>query len=235
MDEVIHTKASSCAGLTPDVLPEAESHTAADSSQTGVSTRSMPSPTTPTIRRAENQLKWFVIKTTYGREQKGNDYLAEKGITTFYPTVRKIKEIRGIRKNITESRLPNIFFAQSTERILTPFVQQNFEAPYLRFYCRYSNSADRPRRELVTVPQSQMHALMKICEIEDEDTRLCSGVIHKFEHGDRVRVIDGPFCGIEGRVARIYGQQRVGIIVGDVLTAMTSYVPSGYLEKIEEP
>ena len=37
--------------------------------------------------------------------------MTAKGITAFLPTVNTIKMINGKRKSVTESRLPNIFFA----------------------------------------------------------------------------------------------------------------------------
>ena len=35
-----------------------------------------------------------------------------------------------------------------------------------------------------------------------------------------------------GRVARWQGQQRVGVVVDDLVTVVTAYVPSAFLEKI---
>lgn len=44
--------------------------------------------------------------------------MTAKGITTFYPTIDTVKLINGKRKVVTESRLPNIFFAYGTEEQL---------------------------------------------------------------------------------------------------------------------
>ena len=48
-----------------------------------------------------------------------------------------------------------------------------------------------------------------------------------------MRVIDGKFKGVEGRVARYQGQQRVAVIVEDVLTMATAYLPTAFLEYID--
>lgn len=55
----------------------------------------------------------------------------------------------------------------------------------------------------------------------------------KFEKGQLVRVVEGEFTGVIGRVARWQGQQRVGVVVGDLTTAITAYVPSAFCQKID--
>lgn len=94
-----------CVGLPSSVLPEAQAIESAESSDTGVSTNYIQTASPPA------GLHWYALRTTYGREQKAYDYLVAKGITAFYPTVRRIKEVRGQRKLVVESRIPNIFFA----------------------------------------------------------------------------------------------------------------------------
>ena len=70
--------------------------------------------------------------------------------------------------------------------------------------------------------------------ISDIELRLIivSEEIQKFEKGQLVRVVKGEFKGFVGRVARHKGQQRVGIVVDNLLTVMTAYVPSAYCEVV---
>jgi|GEM_PF-4049608 len=100
-----------CAGLTSNAFPEAQSTVSAESSQTGVSTKNAHIASKP---KAQNEVEiphWYALRTTYGREKKAYDYMTVKGITAFYPTTDTVKLIKGKRKVVTESRLPNIFFA----------------------------------------------------------------------------------------------------------------------------
>ena len=58
-------------GLTSSALPEAQSSARAESSQTGVSTRNVPSANElPTIKRAKNTPHWYALRVTYGREKE---------------------------------------------------------------------------------------------------------------------------------------------------------------------
>ena len=256
--EDVHTSGGGefppCAGLTSNALPEAQSTVSAESSQTGVSTRSahivtdgiaseerkltcaLPSrdgrrATKPKIQKEEIS-HWYALRTTYGREKKAYDYLTAKGITAFYPTTNVVKLIKGKRKVVTESRLPNIFFANGTEEQLKSFVYDNVNLPFLRFYYRHIHVGRRIEKTPLIVPDYQMESLKIICAADADNTIVSLVEIPKFEKGQLVKVIDGAFKGVTGRVARWQGQQRVGVVVDDLVTMATAYIPSAFLEKI---
>ena len=221
-----------CAGLTSNALPEAQSTVAAESSQTGVSTRYAHIATKPQIQKEEEFSHWYALRTTYGREKKAYDYLTAKGITAFYPTTNVVKLIKGKRKNVTESRLPNIFFAYGTEEQLKEYVFDNVNLPFLRFYYRHIHERNRIIKTPLIVPDNQMDSLKIICAADADNTFVSLVKVPKFEKGQLVKVTDGAFKGVTGRVARWQGQQRVAVIVDDLVTVCTAYVPNAFLEKV---
>lgn len=261
--EDVHTSGGGefppCAGLTSNALPEAQGTVSAESSQTGVSTRNallatdgtaseerklacaIPSrdgrrgkaPTKPKAQKEEDIPHWYALRTTYGREKKAYDYMTAKGITAFYPTTDTVKLIKGKRKVVTESRLPNIFFAYGTEEQLKSFVYDNVNLPFLRFYYRHEHVGSRAIKTPLIVPKYQMESLKIICEAEASDIIASLSSVPNFQTGQMVRVVDGAFKGVIGRVKRWQGQQRVGVIIGDMATFATAYVPSAFLEKID--
>ena len=220
-----------CAGLTSNALPEAQSTISAESSQTGVSTKNALLATKPKVQREADIPHWYALRTTYGREKKAYDYLTAKGITAFYPTTNVVKLIKGKRKNVTESRLPNIFFAYGTEEQLQEYVYDNVNLPFLRFYYRHYHEGSKIKKTPLIVPDNQMESLKIICAADADNTFVSLVKVPKFEKGQLVRVIDGAFKGVIGRVARWQGQQRVAVIVDDLVTVCTAYVPSAFLEK----
>ena len=222
-----------CAGLTSNALPEAQSTVSAESSQTGVSTRSVHILSKSKVQNEEDLSHWYALRTTYGREKKAYDYLTAKGITAFYPTTNVVKLIKGKRKVVTESRLPNIFFAYGTEEQLKSFVYDNVNLPFLRFYYRHVHVGRRIEKIPMIVPDYQMESLKIICAADADNTIVSLAEVPKFKQGQMVRVIDGAFKGVVGRVARCQGQQRVGVIIGDMATFATAYVPSAFLKKID--
>ena len=222
-----------CVGLTSSALPEAQSSSRAESSQTGVSTRNVPSANElPTIKRAKNTPHWYALRTTYGREKKAYDYLVSNNVKAFYPTIKTVKNIEGQRIAVEESRLPNIFFAYGKEDEIKSFVYDNVNLPYLRFYYRHIHEGARMSKEPLIVPDYQIEGLKIICASQAEDIILELSEIKQFKVGQKVRIIDGVFTGVIGKVARYHGQQRVAIIIDGLLTIASAYVPSAFLEQI---
>ena len=220
-------------GLTSSALPEAQSSVRAESSQTGVSTRNVPSANElPTIKRARNTPHWYALRTTYGREKKAYDYLVSNNVKAFYPTIKTVKNVEGQRTAVEESRLPNIFFAYGKEDEIKSFVYDNVNLPYLRFYYRHIHEGARISKEPLIVPDYQIEGLKIICASQAEDIILELSEIKQFKVGQKVRIIDGIFKGVVGKVARYRGQQRVAIVIDGLLTIASAYVPSAFIEII---
>lgn len=234
-------------GLTSDALPDTQTNKD-ESTLSGVSTRYAPSTNTSNTNFAEkpnnNLIKplpqkhpkeapqWYALRTTYGREKKAYDYMVAKGITAFYPTQNKIKIVKGKRQTITESLIPNIFFAYGTFDQIKSFVYDNINLPFLRFYYCHTHVGSKIEKSPMIVPNYQMDSLKIICEAEASDIIVSLSSVPNFKSGQMVRVVDGAFKGVVGRVKRWQGQQRVGVIIGNMATFATAYVPSAFLEKI---
>lgn len=219
-----------CTGFIPDALPEVQKPVLAEKLNRGVSTRNALSRTVPKMPKEVPH--WYVLRVTYGREKKAYDYLISKNVEAFYPTIRTVKEVDGKRKIVEESRLPNIFFAHGTEKEIKSFVYDNVNLPYLRFYYRHFHEGSRIVKEPLIVPNYQIESLKIICASEAEDVIIVPPDVHKFKKGQTVRVIDGVFKGVVGKVARYHGQQRVAIIIDGLLTVASAYVPNAFLENI---
>lgn len=220
-------------GLTPDALPKVQEPVMAENSHTGVSTRNVPLPREmQEARRSARTPRWYALRVTYGRERQTYDYLVAKHVEAFYPTIKITREVDGKRKTIEESRIPNIFFARGTEEQIKSFVYDNVNLPHLRFYYKNTLKGARFVREPLIVPDQQMESLRILCASEAKDVIIVSSEIQKFQSGQTVRVIDGAFKGVIGKVARYHGQQRVAIIIEGVLTIASAYVPSAFLEHI---
>ena len=220
-----------CVGVTPDVLPEAQTPTEEVNSQTGVSTRNAPIKTIKRKSHPEAIPHWYAIRCTYGRERKAYELFSKNGIEAFYPTITSTKTIDGKTEKIVESRLPNILFAYGSFDQLKEYVNRNDDnTKYLRFY--YNIHHDKTK-ELLIIPQRQMISLMKICAAEAEDKLLEPFMVDKFKQGQLVRVTDGPFAGVEGIVKRYKGQQRIGIVVEGLFTITTAYISKDKLELVE--
>lgn len=226
-------KKSPSTGLTSSALPETANPQKEEKHQVGVSTKYALSETNQKPKINHPEAHWYALRTTYGREKKAYDYLVSKGVKAFCPTLHVTKEVKGERRVVVESRLPNIFFAHGTEEELKQFVYDNVNLPFLRFYYRHFHQGSKIQKAPLIVPDYQIESLRIICESEANDVLLVPENEQKFKSGQRVRVIDGKFKGVEGRVARYHGQQRVAVIIDDIATIATAYLPSAFLEFID--
>ncbi|MGN0282464.1 MAG: UpxY family transcription antiterminator [Prevotella sp.] len=219
-------------GFVPDALPEVQKPVVVENSQTGVTTKNaLSGRVLKTIKRNPKEVPhWYALRVTYGREMKAYDYLVGKHVEAYYPTIKTVKEVDGKRKFVEESRIPNIFFARGTEEEIKSFVYDNVNLPHLRFYYRYTHEGARLIKKPLIVPDYQIEGLKIICASESEDVVIVSPEIRKFQAGQTVRVIEGVFSGVIGKVARYHGQQRVAIIIDGLMTIASAYVPSAFLE-----
>jgi transcription antitermination factor NusG len=211
--------------VTLRALPEVQTSPNDKDSQTGVSTKNALSGT-------NSSHGWYVLRTTYGRERKAHAYITRNKGISFCPTTRTMKEINGKKKEVEVSLIPNLLFAYGTEKEIQEFVYDNTHLPYLRYYYHQVLNGTKVVRQPLTIPDADMESFRLICLQEEQDIIVRPIEVNKFQTGQRVRVISGPFAGVEGRVARFMGQQRVGIVINGLLTVATAYVPSAFLENI---
>lgn len=221
-----------CVRVTPSVLPEVQTPSEEEKSQTGVSTRNALPKTIKSTLKPEEIPYWYVLRCIYGREKKAYEHLCLNGIEAFYPTITNTKTIDGKTEKNVESRLPNILFAFGAFEQLKVFVYDNHhdETKNLRFYYNFHHDGTK---EPLIIPQKQMVSLMKICDADVEDKQLEPFVVEKFKTGQLERVKDGPFAGVEGFVKRYKGQQRIGIVIDGLFTITTAYIAKEKLEIVK--
>ena len=201
--------------------------------ESGASTRSVPlRKKLQESNETRNVPRWYVLRAAYGKERHYFQMMTQENYTVYCPTIRVRKRINGKLRNVTESRIPNIFFAYGTLDELKAVVYDNVRFPHLRFYYRHLHEGARITRRPLIVPDYQIENLKIICASESENIIIVPSGVEKFKTGQTVRVIEGAFAGLIGKVARYHGQQRVAIIIDGLLTIASAYVPKAFIEII---
>lgn len=259
-DVVIPGKVNSIpsTGLASDALPKVHQAVAPPvNAQNGVSTRNTLSaavlnddrltingqkeqnpPTTNPSPLTSNRSPlpvphWYALRTTYGREQLAYEYMSSHGATVYWPTMEQVREVDGKRRKVRISRIPNVLFAHGTLQEVQTFVYDNANLPFLRFYYAKETIGRETFRRPLVVPERQMESLRIICAVDDGNIALVPHTDTHFTRGQHVRITQGRFSGVTGRVARYQGQQRVAVIVEGLFTIATAYIPSAFLEPID--
>ena len=196
--------------VAPETIPEAKS------SKTGVSVRYIP----------EKNKSWYVFRASYGREDKASDYIVEDGTFVYIAKRYAHKMVNGKQKKVLETLIPNLLFVYTTEDKAKEYVKEH--------YYNHFELDDNQKNPPLTVSCKEMENFIIATCNKSEHLKFVEDEQCHFKGGEIVRVVDGVFKGVEGRVARVSSQQRVIVAITNVGLVSTAYVSTASLQVIEE-
>lgn len=179
----------------------------------------------------DDNKEWFVLRVTYNRIAKACGLLCEANIEYYYPQHYVQKIVEGKKKRVLAPFLPNLIFAYSTKDSIYSFIKNNPKNTFINFYYNHFMEKGDKNPPLVVGYQEMMN-FIKVTSIDNEHVRLVNPEQCHYKSGDLVRIVEGDFEGIVGRVARVAGQQRVVVEIKGVCAAVTAYIPSAFLENL---
>jgi len=204
------------ARFAPDAFPEAKS------SKTGVSVRYEES----------HEKSWYVFRASYGREDNASDYLVDDGTYTYIAKKLVEKYVKGKRVRHMKNLIPSLLFAYTTEAKAEEYVANTPALSYLTYYYNHFAIDDDNKNPPLTVPPKEMGRFIKATATKNKHLQFVESAKCHFKTGDMVKVMEGPFEGVEGRVARVAGQQRVVVALPGIGMVSTAYIPSAFLESL---
>jgi len=160
--------------------------------------------------------KWYALYTKHHHEKKAADVLARKGIETFLPLNRSLRQWKDRKKMVAMPLFPGYLFLRSdlSNRV------EILNTPGVFFLVESAGHA-------CPVPEHEIEAVRAVAE---SDVKLEP---HPYlEHGERVRIRSGPLAGICGLVVQSRNQHRVVISVELLRKAVAVAVDLENLEKI---
>lgn len=174
---------------------------------------------------------WYALRVSYSRELKVRDRLNESGIRTFVPMMwRRCPVKPGMTTGNPSRRLVpavgNLCFAYSTRAELEDFIRGYGDTSPVHFY--WDRTANKP----LTVPEKAMNDFIAVSSTLDEDLIYITEITSKLREGQTVKVKEGPFKGVEGKVVRIRKSRRILVELPGMLAVATTYIQPEYLEII---
>ena len=203
--------------LAPDTIPEAKS------SKTGVSVRYVP----------DRNKSWYVFRASYGRENKALDYIVEDGTFVYIAKRYARKTVNGKQKKVLETLIPNLLFVYTNEEKADEYIKNTPALSYLTYYYNHFELDDDQKNPPLTVSCKEMENFIIATCNKSEHLKFVDESQCHFKGGEIVKIIDGNFKGVEGRVARVSGQQRVIVTLTNVGLVSTAYIPTAFIQIIE--
>ena len=204
--------------FTPDASPEAES------SKTGVSVWYVSAPNKRNglffVYHTEEKTRLLILWWMYGTYT----YIAKKIAEKF---------VKGKRKRYLQTLIPNLLFAYTTAEKAEEYVNNTPAISYLSYYYNHFKLDNNKKNPALTVSDEEMNRfILATCNRNEHLLFVQPSQCH-FKGGEQVRIIDGEFAGVEGRVARVAGQQRVVLSLSGIGLISTAYIPTAFLRPID--
>jgi len=174
--------------------------------------------------------RWFVFRASYGRELKAREYLLSEGTYCYIPQQYVWKIVKGKRVRTLQNLTPNLIFVYTTPQQAEAYVKTTPRLAYLSYYYNHFKQENGKNPPLI-IPNDQMHNFILTTVSKHEDVMFLNGRQASFSIGNEVRVVAGPFRGVEGKVTMLSGQQRVVISIDGFGLIATAQVPTDCLEE----
>ena len=171
-----------------------------------------------------------MLRASYGRATKAQ-YIFDKDSVDYYlPLHRVVKLVNNKRKKILEPLLPSLIFVYAKKDYVQSLVRTN---GYLSYYYNHFAVNEYGKNPPLTVDYHSMMNFIKVTSVDNEHVRVVETKSCHYKSGDVVRVIDGEFKGVEGKVARVAGQQRVVVEIEGLCLVATAYIPTAFIEPVD--
>jgi transcription antitermination factor NusG len=176
--------------------------------------------------------RWYVFRASYGREDKAADYIVNDGTYVYIAKHYAHKIVNGKQKMVLETLVPNLIFVYTTDGKAEEYIKNCPPLSYLTYYYNHFAQNEMGKNPPLTVSCKEMENFIIATCNKSEHLKFVNESQCHFKGGETVRVIEGLFKGVEGRVARVAGQQRVVLSLSNIGLISTAYIPTAFLMPI---
>lgn len=176
--------------------------------------------------------EWFVLRATYNRQKLAYDYIVSLGEVAYMPMHYVMKFIDGKKKRILEPYLPQLLFVYASAEKVGEFVDRTPTLSFLSYYYNHFKKDANGKNPPLVIPFRSMMSFIRVTSLDNEHVKVVSPGQCHYKSGDMVKVVEGDFAGVEGRVARVSGQQRVVVEIEGLCLVTTAYIPNAFIKKM---
>lgn len=155
--------------------------------------------------------KWYALYTKPKQEYKAEEQLKELNITSYLPLITKVKQWSDRKKKVTEPLFKSYIFIYANH-------QERYLAVQAKSIVKVVNFNGVP----ATIPNWQIENLQKMLAFNPD-----AFVSDLIKVGTHVKIVEGPFAGVEGIVAVHPNNERIlGINIETLQRSVIVYLPA---------
>jgi transcription antitermination factor NusG len=158
--------------------------------------------------------KWYPLYTKSRTEKKICTLLNKKGIETYLPLNKELKQWSDRKKWTEEPLFKSYIFVKISAVEYDSVIQTPGAVRFIYF-----------SGKLATIPEKQIEQLKKILE-QDYQPEIC---FNKLEKGQTVKIIDGSLKGYEGEMVSWQQQNRLILRIEALGQSLLLKIPAGYV------
>ena len=170
---------------------------------------------------------WYVLRVSYSRELKVKALLDQRGVRTFVPMIRRKKTEGGKTEKKLVPAVGNLCFVHWTRPDIDDFIRGYGDSSPVHYYW------DRTSGCPMTVPEKAMEDFIKVSSSLDEALIYITQISDKLREGQSVKVKQGPFAGVTGKIVRIRKSRRIMVELPGMLAVVSTYVKPENVEIID--
>lgn len=163
---------------------------------------------------------WYAVYTRSRAEKKVQTELELRGIESFLPLQKKLRQWKDRKKWVETPLLPGYCFVHVDRRDYDRVLQTNNVVCYITF-----------EGKAAIVREEQIEGLKSLLRQNEFDVEITPDT---FAPGKKAEIIRGPLVGLQGELCETRGQQKFLLRIEQIGKSFNVEVPSEYLSAVPE-
>lgn len=159
--------------------------------------------------------------------------MIEDGTYAYIAKRYVLRFVNGKKKRVLKPIIPNLVFAYTTPEKADEYVCGRSGLFFLSYYYNHFKQLEHHKNPPLIIPNEEMENFINATASHNEHISFVEPSKCHYKSGDMVKVTEGLFKGVVGRVARVSGQQRVVLSLSQIGLISTAYIPSAFIEKLD--
>jgi transcriptional antiterminator RfaH len=164
-----------------------------------------------------NVYRWYPVYTHPRAEKSAYQLLLAKGITSYLPLRKELRQWSDRKKWVEEPLLKSYLFVWISAR-------EYSEVLMTKGLCRFIYFSGK----IASVPERHIENLRLLLASEAE----LEVTGRKYKKGENVEVIAGPLMGLRGELIEVYSQKRLLVRLGDTGQSLLVHIPAVFLSPL---